>query len=431
MSRIILYFAFLLLLSSCGQSDKSVENTNSKILFEEIKPIQEQLNPNIQINLSKLVKDNSFVNNITNNNGNINFEPTFEKKKTFKFSKIKQFNSIDTDILFIENNDLIYFDNKGTILRINEKFETLWKANHYSKKERKLNPILYFNYIDNKIIAADTLSNIFSLNLDNGELNWKKDSLSPFNSNIAIKNDKFVTVDFDNVIRCFSIKNGQELWYFKTENSFIKSQQKLSLIISNNRVIFINTLGDVSSVDINNGNLLWQTPTQSTEVYESSFSIQNSDLIAAKKNIFFSNNKNQFFALDERTGDIKWRQTINSNLRPTYIQGLIFTISLEGYLVIIDGRNGNIVRMTNIFDKIKNYEKKGLLADKKTIKPVGFIVSKDKIYTSLNNGKIIIVDILTGKSLEVVKIDSEKISRPYIFNNEMFVIRDNAILKLN
>ena len=179
MSRIVLYFVFLILLSSCGQSDKSVENTNSKILFEEIKPIQQQLNPNTQINLSKFVKDNSFINKNTNNNGNINFEPTFEKKKTFKFSKIKQFNSIDTDILFIENNDLIYFDNKGTILRINEKFETLWKANHYSKKEKKLNPILYFNYIDNKIIAADTLSNIFSLNLDNGELNWKKDSLSP------------------------------------------------------------------------------------------------------------------------------------------------------------------------------------------------------------------------------------------------------------
>ena len=150
-----------------------------------------------------------------------------------------------------------------------------------------------------------------------------------------------------------------------------------------------------------------------------------------KKIFFFSNNKNQFFALDERTGDIKWKQTINSNLRPTYTQGLIFTISLEGYLVVIDARNGNIVRMTNIFGKIKNYEKIGLFAERKYIKPVGFIVSKDKIYTSLNNGRINIADVLTGKPLEVVKIDSEKISRPYIFNNEMFVIRDNAILKLN
>ena len=135
MSRIVLYFVFLLILSSCGQSDKSVENTNTKILFEKVKPIQNELNPNIQIILSKFVKDNSFIDNNTNNNGNINFEPLFKKKKTYKFSKIKQFNSIDKDILFIKNNDLIYTDNKGTIFRINENFETLWKVNHYSKKE--------------------------------------------------------------------------------------------------------------------------------------------------------------------------------------------------------------------------------------------------------------------------------------------------------
>ena len=74
---------------------------------------------------------------------------------------------------------------------------------------------------------------------------------------------------------------------FKTDKSFIKSQQKLSLVISNNRVIFINTLGDVSSVDIETGKLLWQTPTQSNEIYESSFSLKNSDLILDKKGIFF------------------------------------------------------------------------------------------------------------------------------------------------
>ena len=327
MSRIVLYFVFLLLLSSCGQSDKSVENNNSKILFEEIKPIQEQLNPNIQINLSKLVKDNSFVNNITNNNGNINFEPTFEKKKTFKFSRIKQFNSIDTEILFIQNNDLIYFDNKGTIFRINENFETLWKANHYSKKERKLNPILYFNYIDNKIIAADTLSNIFSLNLDNGELNWKKDSLSPFNSNIAIKNDKFVTVDFDNVIRCFSIVDGNELWNFKTENTFIKSQKKLSVIIKDDIVYSLNNLGDLTALNINDGSLVWQTPTQSNEIFLNAFSLKNSEMILNNETIYFSNNKNELFSIDIRTGIVKWKQTVNSSLKPTISENYIFNIS--------------------------------------------------------------------------------------------------------
>ena len=87
--------------------------------------------------------------------------------------------------------------------------------------------------------------------------------------------------------------------------------------------------------------------------------------------------------------------------------------------------------MTNIFERIKKYEKKGLLADRTTVIPIGFIVSNKNIYISLSNGNLISVDLLTGKSLDVVKIDGEKISRSYIFNNEMFVMRDNAILKLN
>ena len=111
-------------------------------------------------------------------------------------------------------------------------------------------------------------------------------------------------------------------------------------------------------------------------------------------------------------------------MRPTYADGLVFTVTLEGYLSILDSRNGNLLRMTNIFDKIKNYKKKN-------IKPEGFIITKEKVYLSLNNGRLIIIDILTGKALDVIKIDNEKISRPYIFNNGMFIVKDNAILKLN
>ena len=65
---------------------------------------------------------------------------------------------------------------------------------------------------------------------------------------------------------------------------------------------------------------------------------KNSDLISDEGSIYFSNNKNEFFSLDERTGIIKWKQTLNSNLRPTYADGLVFTVTLEGYLVVIDSR---------------------------------------------------------------------------------------------
>jgi len=183
-------------------------------------------------------------------------------------------------------------------------------------------------------------------------------------------------------------------------------------------------LGDLSSIDINTGNLVWQTPTQSSAIYENYFSLKNSDLIAANDTIYFSNNKNEFFAVDERNGVIKWKQNINSNLRPTFADGLVFTVTLEGYLAAIDSRNGNIVRMTNVLNIIKNYKKKN-------IKPVGFIITNNKIYLSLNNGRLIIIDTLNGRPVDIKKIDSEKISRPYVLNNDMFIVRDNAIIKLN
>ena len=106
------------------------------------------------------------------------------------------------------------------------------------------------------------------------------------------------------------------------------------------------------------------------------------------------------------------------------MDGLLFTVTLEGYLVVMDSRNGNILRMTNILGQIKNFKKKN-------IKPEGFIITSNRIYLSLNNGRLIIIDTASGKPIDIKKIDNEKISRPYVLKNSMFIIRDNAILKLN
>ncbi len=414
-----------------GEKIVNPNDPNQKKIFDEDEVFEKELNVNLKINLKQNFKKNSFVNNLTNNNGLINFDGKLKKVSRYRFKKIKQFEFTQPELYFTELNSIIFFDNKGTIINFDQNSKIVWKKNFYSKSEKKNNPILYFAGNKKILIVTDNLAKYYAINISNGELLWERLNSSPFNSQLKIFKDKFFAVDSENILRCFSLENGKELWNYKTDKSFIKSQQKLSLVISNNRVVFINTLGDVSSVDIETGKLLWQTPTQSNEIYESSFSLKNSDLILDKKGIFFSNNQNEFYALDETTGVVLWKQTLNSNLRSTFIENLIFNVTLEGYLAVLDARNGNILRMTNIFERIKRYEQKGLLADRTTVLPIGFIVSNKKIYISLSNGKLVSVDLLTGKSLDVVKIDGEKISRPYIFKNEMFVIKDNGILKLN
>ena len=435
MNKIFYFTILFLFISNCSLDTKTglwsqsenlkseKENIEEK-LFEDSEIYEKEFNVKLKIKLKNDFKKNSFVNNLLNNNGVIKFNGKLSKISKYRFSKISQFDYYQPELLITDKNTLIFFDEKGTILNFSNSDKLIWKNNIYSKNDKKQNPILYFASNNQTLLVTDNIAKYYAINLSNGNLIWSKNNSAPFNSQVKVFKDKFFTIDFENILRCFSIKDGKEIWNFKSEKSFIKSQQKLSFIINDNKLVFINTLGDLSSIDINTGNLVWQTPTQSSAIYENYFSLKNSDLIAENDTIYFSNNKNEFFAIDERNGVIKWKQNINSNLRPTFADGLVFTVTLEGYLAVIDSRNGNIVRMTNVLNIIKNYKKKN-------INPVGFIVSNNKIYLSLNNGSLIVIDTLTGKPTDIKKIDNKKISRPYILNNDMFIVRDNAILKLN
>ena len=435
MNKKFYFFIIFLFITNCSLDTKSgiwsqskdivSENKNKKEkLFKKAEIYEEEFNTDLKIRLKGDLEKKNSNKNLLNNTGIVKFNGQLKKISKYKFSKIDKFYQYQPELLITKENTLIFFNDKGTVLNFAKNNKLIWKNNIYSKNEKKQNPILYFASNDEILVVVDNLAKYYAININSGKTIWSKSNIAPFNSQVKIFKDKFFAIDFENVLRCFSIKDGNEIWNFKTEKSFIKSQQKLSFIINNNKIVFINTLGDLTSVDIETGNLVWQTPTQSSTIIENYFSLKNSDLISANNLIFFSNNQNEFFAIDENNGGINWIQNLNSNLRPTFVDGLVFTVTLEGYLVAIDSRNGNIVRMTNVLSIINNYKKKN-------IKPEGFIISNDKIFLSLNNGRLVVIETLTGKPSDVVKIDSQKISRPYILNNEMFIIRDNAIIKLN
>ena len=204
----------------------------------------------------------------------------------------------------------------------------------------------------------------------------------------------------------------------------IRTQKKLSMVIIDNIIYFNNSLGDISAVDVKKGELLWQLPTQSSLIYESAFSLQTSDLISDKESLYFSNNKNQFFSVDIKTGSFNWENKINSNLRSTLIGNYLISISIEGYLIITEKKSGKIIRVTDIFQNFKS-------KNRSKITPTGFLVGLNEIYLSTSNGRLLVIDIASGKTITSLKIDSKKISKPFVQNKNLYLIKDNAIIKLN
>ena len=434
MNKIIIFFIFILFITGCSFNKNSKfwteskniqeeDNLNYKKILVEEEALERELNTNVQINLGNIINNDLRIRNYFNNDGRLNYNGVLKKSSRYKFSKIKNFYQFEPVISFDDKN-IIFFDSKGSILKFNKESKLIWKKNNYSKSEKKLKPILQFTNNNKILLVADNIARYFALNLNNGELIWSKSNLAPFNSQIKIYKNKFFIIDFSNTLRCFSLKNGEELWNIKTENSLIRSQKKLSMVIVKDLLYFKNSLGDISAVDINEGELLWQLPTQSSLIYEAAFSLETSDLVTDGNTLFFSNNKNQFFSIDLETGSFNWENKVNSSLRPSLIGNYIFTVSLEGYLIIIDKNNGNIIRITDVF---KNFKKK----KREKIKPVGFVVGINNIYLTTDNGRLLVIDIKNGKTNSILKIDNDKISRPFVLDDNLFVVKDSAIIKLN
>ncbi len=432
MNKLIITSIVFFFLNNCSFNEnsriwKDKENkleTDKKItkVFAEENVSVSEFNRDLKLDLSS-IKINNKKNENQNNLGLQNYKGELTKIGNFKFSKLEELNQLDFEPIFL-NNGIIFFDKKGTIIRYGNNHKVIWKKNHYSKAEKKLKPKLNFLVDGQNLLVTDSIAKYYSVNISTGELNWSKNNDYPFNSNIKKYKDKIFVIDYKNTLRCLKIKDGSECWNLQTEDSFTISNIKYSLIILNDNVIFNNSIGDITAVDIETGLITWQLPTQSSSIINETYNFKTSKLVSDGNSVFFSNNKNQFYSIDLKTGTTNWINEVNSNVKPILVGNLIFTISNEGYLYLIDKNKGNIVRITDLF---LNYKDK----KRKNIYPIGFVIGDKNVFLTNSDGKMIIAGIENGKIIKIEKVSGGSVSEPFIFNNNLYVVRNGSIVQYN
>jgi len=431
-TRVIILILSLFLLNHCSfnensriwkDKEKNLESKkNIKKVFSEEKKISSEFNQELKLDLTK-IKTNKKIKDNKNNYGSQNYGGLVKKIGTYKFGKFEEINQLNFKPVFLDNG-LIFFDKKGSIIRYNNNQKVLWKKNHYSKAEKKQKPKLNFVLDAENLLVTDSIAKYYSININSGELNWSKNNTYPFNSDIKKYKDKFFVIDYKNTLRCYEIKNGNECWNLKTEDSFTISNSKLSLIVVDDLVVFSNSIGDITAVDIETGLIIWQLPTQSSSIINETYNFKISKLVSDGSSIYFSNNRNEFYSVDFKNGIINWKNEISSSITPVITGNLIFTVSEDGYLLVIEKNKGNIIRVT---DLLKNYK----LKKRKDIKPVGFAIDDTTLYLTNSDGKMILADLSIGNIKTIEKVSGDFVSRPFIFNQNLFVIRNGSIVQYN
>ena len=430
MTRVIILIISLILLNHCSfnensriwkDKEKNLESKkNIKKVFSEEKKISSEFNQKLKLDLTKIKTNNRIIDN-KNNYGSQNYGGLVKKIGLYKFGKFEEINQLNFKPVFLDNG-LIFFDKKGSIIRYNNNQKVLWKKNYYSKAEKKQKPKLNFVLDAENLLVTDSIAKYYSININSGELNWSKNNTYPFNSDIKKYKDKFFVIDYKNTLRCYFINDGSECWNVKTEGSFTLSNTKTSLIIVDDKIIFNNSVGEITAVNIETGMLLWQLPTQNSNIIYETYNFKTSELVADGNSIYFSNNKDQFYSIDVNSGSINWINKINSNISPIIIENLIFTISNEGFLFVIEKNNGNIIRVTDIYENYKDKKRKNIY-------PVGIVMGNKKLYLTNSDGKMIVVDLSLGDVLLIKKVSGGSLSEPYIFDNHLFIVRNGSIIQ--
>ena len=429
MNRLVILIISFFLLNNCSLNENSriwknkEKNTtnpkNIKKIFAEKKVVTE-FNQELKLDLTKVKINNKIVDN-KNNYGIQDYAGLINKIGSYKFSKLENVNQLNFKPLFL-NDGLIFFDKKGSIIRYDNNQKVLWKKNYYSKSEKKLKPKLNFALVDENLLITDSIAKYYSINVNSGELIWSKNNIYPFNSEIKKSKNKIFIVDYKNTLRCYNIKDGSECWNLPTEDSFTISSSNFSLIIVGELIIFTNSIGDVTAVDIDTGLITWQLPTQSSSIINKTYNFKVSKLVSDNKSIYFSNNKNEFYSVDVKTGTTNWINDINSNLTPITSGNLIFTVSNEGYLYVLEKNNGNIIRISDLYLGYKSKKRKN-------VKPIGFAIGGTRLYLTNTDGKMIVAELNLGKVIGVEKVAGDFTSKPFIFNQSLFIIRNGSIIQ--
>ncbi len=361
--------------------------------------------------------------NKLNNVNNISFLNEGNYKKFSKISKA----TVNENILIYDNN-LIYSDHKGNIgvFSLN-KNQLIFKYNFYKKKMKKVKKKIELIIKNDSIIAADNFGYVYSINYKKKKLNWAKNFLVPFRSNLKIIENILFLSDERNQIILINIENGNKIDEFYTQPSKTVSKFKSNLAVdSNNNLLFLSTNGSLYSLNL----IKQKTINWIQNFKEDSDIIFNANpVVVSNDQIMISTNNN--ISLVNKNGKRLWSLNIKSNISPIISGNTIFTVNDENFLVLINKEQGRIIFSKNIHSILENDYRKNFKGKIKKINYI-YLIGKKLLLIS-NNSYFIEMNIDNLINISSIKKNPFNISSNIIFiKNEMiFIDSSRRIYKVN
>ena len=439
MSKIIIFIFFLIFLNNCSfdkktgiwiGSDSIVKkdndnNQNIEFVFKKQKNIieEKELSPGQVIKLDNPISFSNWRQRYQNKSNNLSNILFLNEGNFKKFSKVSNTN-INNNIL-VDKDNLFFSDYNGNIgvFSLSEN-QLIYQFNFYKKKMKKNKKIIKLIVKNDSIIAADNFGYIYSINFKKKKIDWAKNYLIPFRSNLKIIEGILFLSDEKNKVILIDLQNGKKIDELYTQPSKTVSKFESNLAVeNNNNLLFLSTNGTLYSLNLINKKVInWIQNFKS----ENEIVYKGNPIIVKDNDIMISSRDS--ISLLNLNGARIWDLSIKLSTAPIISGNTIFAINKDNFLILINKNTGNIIYSKNIHSMIKKDFKKNF---KKKINKL-FLVN-NKLLLISDNSYFIELNIEDITNVNSIKKNPFKISSDIIFlKNEMiFVSNSNRIYKVN
>jgi outer membrane protein assembly factor BamB len=384
-----------------------------------------------KIDLDLVVKNNNWLETYLTNGNNIanifyknNHNLVLKSSKLSKFSK--SFYEKKKKIIkpLIYNNGLVSFDHKGTIyIYSTTNKKKIFEYNFYKKKFKKYEKYIYLAVGKEIIYAADNLGYIYALNIAKEEVIWAKNLGIPFRSNIKITGNYIFLANQDNILYALNKINGEIIWQFSTQPSFFKSNflNNLALDDINQNIFFLNTSGELYSLNYNTRNVNWLLNFNKSAQSVENQIFQGVPIVTNDKNLIISNGI-QLSNYNLTKNQIEWQQPISINIKPTITKNNIFLVTNNNFLICLKTSTGEIVWSRNIIKYIKE------IKDRWNLNKVGYLqdltIANNQILLFTSHGYIFSIKYSSGELIGMKKLSKSGFASIPIFSDGYLYILD-------
>ncbi len=320
----------------------------------------------------------------------------------------------------VANNDMIIaMDVVGNLKALNANNGKILWENKSSDSKNSYSAIAGGLSIYNDVLFSHLGGlNVFSFNALSGDEIWRKSFDLPVVGGPTANSKGVFYSLIDGSIKFLDKENGEIIWEKTGVNEINGNIGTGSIAINDDIAIVPGFGGDISILDIVNGDFLWEDNLASMNpktAVERISSIKAAPVID-RDNFFAISQSGRFASYNLNYNSMNWELNISGSQMPWISGDSLFVISDDANLFCIRKEDGAIRWRVKLPYKIAQ----------KFIPHFGPIVASEKVYIVSGDKMLRIYNALDGDLIEEIKFNASFSTQPIILNSTLYLINDNA-----